>query len=97
MMAFTVSPAIMCYTNCIIKSPGSAIRPAFGLLLETSLIVTLVWTWLRTLQKNCCFAHSNNSHSSLLALVYDNVQHKAAVVFMNISKMKSKCGKNIMV
>lgn len=26
MMAFTVSAAIMSYTNCIIKSPGSAIR-----------------------------------------------------------------------
>jgi len=26
MMAFTVSAAIMGYTNCIIKSPGSAIR-----------------------------------------------------------------------
>lgn len=47
-MAFTVNVAVMGYTNGIIKSPGSAIRPAFGLLLQSGLIVTLVWTWLGT-------------------------------------------------
>lgn len=34
MMAFTVTVAIIGYTNGIIKSPGSAIRSAFGLFLQ---------------------------------------------------------------
>lgn len=57
MMAFTASVVIMGYTDGIIQSPGSAIRAAFGLLLQSGLIVALVWMWLRTLLENCCSAH----------------------------------------
>lgn len=52
---FTACVAVMGYKNSIIKSPGSAIRPVFALLLQAGLIVALVWTWLRTLLSHSGF------------------------------------------
>lgn len=79
MIAFTVRVAIMSNTNATAKSPGSAIWPVIALLLQSILIVIssldvgLYW-------KTVFLPIKTNSHSSLAALLYGNVQLKAAVL-----------------
>lgn len=75
-MPFAFDVAMMHYANCI-ESPGPAYRPAFGLLLQYGLIVTLFWTWLR---KTVVQPIEMISHSGLAALFYGNVQHNAAMI-----------------
>lgn len=79
MVAFIVRVAIMSNTNATAKSPGSAIWPVIALLLQSILIVIssldvgLYW-------KIVFLPIKTNSHSSLAALLYGNVQLKAAVL-----------------
>lgn len=76
MRVFTVSVPIMVYTDCLIKSPGSAISSLIGLLPQPS--PDIILDVAQDFTGKLLFCPLNDSHSGLVALLYGNVEHKAA-------------------